>query len=138
MRSFVDLVRAARARGRDQALDDAELLALATPGHSVMRAELAAQVKLAFAAAVAGLGSRERVFLRHAYVDHHTLDQIAARYAVHRTTVARTLAAARAQLVSETRAGLAGALGVDAEELASAIRMLDSQIDLSLSRVLAS
>lgn len=135
VRSFVDLVRAARAR-RDLALDDAELIALATPGHHVMRAELAAQVKAAFAAAVAGLEARQRVFLRHAYLDHDTLDQIAARYAVHRTTVARTLAAARTQLIAGTRAALAGALGVDAEDLASAIRMLDSQIDLSLSRVL--
>ena len=137
VRSFVDLVRAIRVRRSETELDELDLLGLTAPGHTVLRAELSAAVKAAFAAAVAALEPRQRVFLRHAYVDHHTLDQIAARYSIHRATVARTLASAREQLIAGTRASLQGALGVDAEELVSAIRMLDSQVDLSLSRVLA-
>jgi RNA polymerase sigma-70 factor, ECF subfamily len=136
VRSFVDLVRSTRAHRNEQELDEADLLGLATPSHMVLRSELATAVKAAFAAAVGKLASRQRVFLRHAYVDHHTLDQIASHYSVHRTTVARTLAAAREQLIAETRASLVAALGIDSEELTSVIRMLDSQIDLSLSRVL--
>jgi RNA polymerase sigma-70 factor, ECF subfamily len=137
VRSFVDLVRSTRAHRSEQELDEADLLGLATPSHPALRSELATAVKAAFAAAVGKLASRERVFLRHAYIDRHTLDQIASHYSVHRTTVARTLAAAREQLFAGTRAGLVAALGIDHEELTSVIRMLDSRIDLSLSRVLA-
>jgi RNA polymerase sigma-70 factor (ECF subfamily) len=137
VRSFIDLVRATRAHRYEQELDESDLLGLTTPHHSAIRSELAAAVKAAFAAAVAKLAPRQRVFLRHAYVDHHTLDQIASHYSVHRTTVARTLAAAREQLIAETRAALMNAIGIENEELTSVIRMLDSRIDLSLSRVLA-
>lgn len=135
VRSFIDATRVARPRQREQPLDEQELLGIGDPQGVAMRAELAAAVKQAFAAAVAQLAPRERVFLRHAYVDRHTLDQIALHYAVHRTTVARTLAAAREQLVTATRAGTAAAVGVSDDELTSVIRALDSRIDLELSKV---
>jgi len=136
VRSFVDLLRSTRAHRYEQEINEADLLGLATRGDPVLRSELVNAVKSAFATAIANLASRQRVFLRHAYVDHHTLDQIASLYAVHRTTVARTLASAREQLIADTRAAVASALRVDGDELTSVIRMLDSRIDLSLSRVL--
>jgi RNA polymerase sigma-70 factor (ECF subfamily) len=74
--------------------------------------------------------------LRHATIDGLTLDQIAATYQVHRATVARTLASARQKLLETTRAGVIANLGIVSAELDSAIKLLDSQIDLSLSRVL--
>ena len=136
VRLFIDVMRSTRTQRYEQELDDAELLGIADPQTGPIRAELGTAVKRAFAIAVAKLLPRQRVFLRHAYVDHHTLDQIAAHYAVHRTTVARTLAAAREQLIAETRANLVAAVGIADDELTSVIRMLDSRIDLSLSRVL--
>lgn len=135
VRSFIDVTRSLRQQRREQPLDEHELLGIGDPQGAAMRAELAVAVKRAFAAAVAKLAPRERVFLRHAYVDRHTLDQIALHYSIHRTTVARTLAAARQQLVAETRAGTAAAVGVSDEELTSVIRALDSRIDLELSKV---
>lgn len=135
VRSFIDVTRAQRQHQREQPLDEHELLGIGDPQGAAMRAELTTAVKRAFAAAVAKLAPRERVFLRHAYVDRHTLDQIALHYSVHRTTVARTLASARQQLVAETRAGTAAAVGVSDEELTSVIRALDSRIDLELSKV---
>ena len=137
VRCFIDIQRSVKSQRFEQELDEAELLGMSDPQDSQIRAEVGAAVKAAFAAAVARLLPRQRVFLRHAYVDRHTLDQIAAHYAVHRTTVARTLAAAREQLITETRANVASAIDVDNDELQSVIRMLDSRIDLSLSRVLA-
>lgn len=137
VRTFIDLTRSTRAQRYEQELDEAHLLGPANPQQASIRSEVAAAVKAAFAAAVTHLAPRQRVFLRHAYVDHHTLDQIAAHYSVHRATVARTLAAARQQLIAETRARLVGAIGIGEEELTSVIRVLDSRIDLSLSRVLA-
>jgi len=138
-RAFVDVARA-HAAGREDELDDRELLGLAAPAadpHDAhQRAELGAAVKRAFAAAVTALAPRERTFLRHAMVDHLTLDQIAATYQVHRATVARTLAAARERLRSETRVGVIAILGIEPDDLASAIQLLDSRLELSLSRVL--
>jgi RNA polymerase sigma-70 factor (ECF subfamily) len=136
VRYFIDLTRSARSQRFEQELDEGELLGVSDPQGSQIRAELGAAVKAAFAAAVARLLPRQRVFLRHAYVDRHTLDQIASHYSIHRTTVARTLAAAREQLIAETRANVVAAVGIDNDELSSVIRMLDSRIDLSLSRVL--
>lgn len=136
VRSFIDVTRSTRSQRHEQELDEAELLGLSDVQGVSIRAELGAAVKGAFAAAVAQLTPRQRVFLRHAYVDQHTLDQIALHYAVHRATVARTLAAAREQLIAETRAGLIAAIGIEGDELTSVIRALDSRIELSLSRVL--
>jgi RNA polymerase sigma-70 factor (ECF subfamily) len=136
VRTFVDVVRATRSQRYERELDEAELLGLADPQGKSIGSELGAAVKKAFAEAVARLAPRQRVFLRHAYVDHHTLDQIATHYAIHRATVARTLAAAREQLIADTRAGVAAAVGVAGDELSSVIRALESHVELSLSRVL--
>lgn len=135
-RAFVD---AARAEHRDDELDPAALLGVgpASPRDHHAAGELSDAIKRAFAAAVAALAPRERTFLRHATVDGLTLDQIAATYEVHRATVARTLKAARAQLLADTRARAAAHLGVPASELTSALSLLDSKLDLSLSRVFA-
>lgn len=137
VRTFIDLTRSQRALRYERELDDGELLGLSDPQQASIRAELGAKVKTAFSAAVAKLPPRYRVFLRHAYVDRHTLDQIALMYSLHRTTVARTLAAAREQLIADTRAALVAGAGIADDELTSVVRALDTGIDLSLSRVLA-
>jgi RNA polymerase sigma-70 factor (ECF subfamily) len=136
VRSFVDAARAARSHQYHEELDEAELLGVPAAGERQIGSVLAAAVKHAFADAVARLAPRQRAFLRHAYVDRLTLDQIAASYAIHRATVARTLASARAQLIEQTRTGVSATLGVTPSELASAIGTLDRRLDLSLSRIL--
>jgi len=138
-RVFVDSARSENARPTTD-LDEVDLLGLAVPGGSnrdrQQRAELAAAIKQAFHEAVAGLAPRERTFLRHVTVDDLTLDQIAAAYDVHRATVARTLKSARERLLAETRANVLARLGIEVEQLTSALAALDSNLDLSLSRVL--
>ena len=143
LRALVDVARGEKARKLEELLADEEWGDIsAGPGAEAAarytRAELGRAVKRAFASAVAGLAPRQRNFLRHAQVDHLTLDQIAALYGVHRATVARTLAEARAQLGVATRAALGAALGMPDDELDSLVHAADSRIDLSLSRVLAS
>ena len=135
VRAFVDIVRSVNAK-RYEELDENELLGLPAEGQARLSDEVRTQVKKAFASAVAQLAPRQRVFLRHAYVDRLTLDQIAASYSIHRATVARTLASAREQLIEHTRAGVQDALGITPQELASAMATLDSRLDLSLSRIL--
>lgn len=137
VRSFVDLTRAQRSAHCFAELDEVELLGATTPATaSVFDAAIARAIKRAFADAVAALTPRQRAFLRHAYVDQLTLDQIAASYVIHRATVARTLAGARAQLIEQTRRAAASVLEVAPDQLASAIGALEYRLELSLSRVL--
>jgi RNA polymerase sigma-70 factor (ECF subfamily) len=137
LRAMVDLARSEKARKLEELIDDdfAGIAAPSSPG--LASAQVAHAIKQAFARAVTGLSPRQRNFLRHAHVDQLTLDQIAATYAIHRATVARTLAQARETLVATTRRELAGLVGVPEDALNSVVRAADSRIDLSLSRVLA-
>lgn len=140
LRALVDVARGEQARRLEELLADDDMIGLPALGPDlsarVSREEVGRAIKQAFARAVAELAPRQRNFLRHAHVDQLTLDQIAATYGVHRATVARTLAQARADLVAATRAALAEQLGVEAAALDSVVRAADSRIDLSLSRVL--
>jgi RNA polymerase sigma-70 factor (ECF subfamily) len=137
-RCFVDIARAMPAA--TDALDESEVLDLpasSDPKLAHLRAEIAAVVKVAFAAGVEALPDRARTYLRHVYVDKLTLDQIAALHHVHRATVARILAQARETLMAQTRTRMREQLRVEDDGLASAVAMIDSQFDLSLSRVLS-
>jgi RNA polymerase sigma-70 factor (ECF subfamily) len=140
LRALVDVARSEKARKLEELLADDDMLGLPALGPdlpaAVSRDELGRAIKQAFARAVTGLAPRQRNFLRHAHVDQLTLDQIAATYSIHRATVARTLAQARAELVTTTRNELAEILGVASESLDSVVRAADSRIDLSLSRIL--
>jgi RNA polymerase sigma-70 factor (ECF subfamily) len=140
LRALVDVARSERARRLEELLADDDMIGMPALGPDlgakVSREEVSRAIKQAFARAVAALAPRERNFLRHAHVDQLTLDQIAALYSIHRATVARTLAQARAELVKSTRSELADRLGVSPESLDSVVRDAESRIDLSLSRVL--
>jgi len=140
LRALVDVARSERARKLEELLADDDMLGLPALGSdlgaNISREEVSRAIKQAFARAVSALAPRQRNFLRHAHVDQLTLDQIAATYNIHRATVARTLAQARAELVTATRAECAQILGVAAESLDSVVRAADSRIDLSLSRIL--
>lgn len=138
-RTFLDAARSL-ARERTDELPDAALAELVVagddPGRAAEKAELLDAIKRALEAAIVDLAPRDRTFLRHQLVDELTIEQIAATYELHRVTVSRALTAARKQLQEATRARLVTMLGIDPARLASAIRIFDSQLDLSLKRVL--
>lgn len=140
LRALLDVARRERTRKLEELLADDDLLGLPVLGPDlsavVSREQVSHAIKAAFAQAVMALAPRQRNFLRHAHVDALTLDQIAALYGIHRATVARTLAQARAELVDATRRELATQLGVAGESLDSVVAAADSRLDLSLSRVL--
>jgi RNA polymerase sigma-70 factor (ECF subfamily) len=96
------------------------------------------QFKQAFRDASKNLDSRQRLLLRHSFLDGLTMDEIARIFGVHRKTISRWLAAARQQLLSETRKLLQERLAVDRWELDSLLRQLDSQLEISIPSVLLS
>lgn len=86
----------------------------------------------AFHFALGSLRPRERNLLRQHYVDALTMEQISRVYRVHRITVVRWIDKARTTLAAETRRHLVTRLGVQRGELDSILRLIRSQIDVSL------
>jgi RNA polymerase sigma-70 factor (ECF subfamily) len=89
----------------------------------------------AFAEALASLDSRDRLFLGHTYVDRLTIDEIGAIYSVHRATAARRVARARDTLLERTRQMLMRQIKVDRHEYESIMRLIESQLPVSFSRL---
>lgn len=129
-----------RNRKREVLLDEDELLEVPAssddPEVERIRALCQAEFRLAFQAAAGALEPRERVLLRYHFIDGLTIDDLAALHRVHRATAARWLAAARRRLADGTRAQLARRLALGASELESLLRVVRSQLDLSIRQYL--
>ncbi|NVB82749.1 MAG: hypothetical protein HOV81_30510 [Kofleriaceae bacterium] len=121
------------ARGDDEL---AELpAAVGDPELEMLRARYREEVKRAFAAAFAELADRERNVLRQYHIDGLTIDQLAALYQVNRATTARWVAGARQALVARTRDQLVGRFGIAPAEVDSIIRLVRSQLDVSVREI---
>ena len=106
------------------------------PEVEYMKRTYAAEFKAAFADALAQLGAREQTLLRYHHVDGLNIDEIGAIYRVHRVTAFRWLEKAKNQLVQRTLELLRARLKLTPPELDSVLRMIRSQIHLSLVRQL--
>lgn len=119
--------------------DDSDTLALLpsdsdTPELRLLKERCRGDLKEAFAAAIAELASRDRTLLRQHYVDGLSIDALGALHGVHRATCARWIAAARQDILSALRKRLRSGLGLEQRDVESAIALVRSQLDLSLSR----
>jgi RNA polymerase sigma-70 factor (ECF subfamily) len=131
-----------RLRKKPQAhVDDEVLAALPTPDDGPeeqhFRAKYKVELKAAFEEAMASLTPQQRNVLRHHYVDSLSIDEIGALYGVHRTTAFRWPETARATLAKRTQAGFAKRVRASPSEMQSIVRLLQSNIELSLQRVLS-
>ncbi len=132
-----EVVRLARRSGREVELGDA---LLADPGlgdDPVLRGlkeRYRAELADAFRAALGALGPKERTLLRYQLIDGLGIDDIGAILRVHRATAARRLARVRDGLVSDTRARLAERLRIADDEVESIIRLVQSELDVSIIR----
>ncbi len=129
-----------RKAGREETLDELllEHWPDATPGPAGKHLKITytAELKRAVAEALGQLEVRQRNLLRQHVLDGLTIDELARLYRAHRATCARWLADARADLARHTRRRLVASLGLGTDEVDSVLRMLDSDIELSLSRLL--
>lgn len=141
VRLGIDLLRAAKREdhGRE---DEAVLAALPSSEDDPELAHLknlyGDELKVAFAEVLRGLPSKERTILRYHYVDGLNIEQIGRIFQVHKTTAFRWLERARSAIVPETRKGLQRRLGIRQPELDSIMRLIRSQLDLSIQRLLDS
>ena len=96
------------------------------------RGELADAVREAFSS----LSAQQRNLLRLSYRDGRSIDEIAAVFGTHRATAARWIAAAREQILDETRRGLEARLRLRPHEFHSLLGVLRSRLQISVSRLL--
>jgi RNA polymerase sigma-70 factor (ECF subfamily) len=124
---------------REILVDDDQLIAQHAiaaddPEVEYMKRTYASEFKAAFAEALGKLGAREQTLLRYHHVDGLNIDEIGAIYRVHRVTAFRWLEKAKEILVRGTLETLRGRLKLPTDELDSVLRMIRSQIHLSLVR----
>ena len=124
---------------REILVDDDQLIAQHAinqddPEVEYMKRTYSAEFKAAFAEALGQLGPREQTLLRYHHVDGLNIDEIGAIYRVHRVTAFRWIEKAKDQLVKATLDTLRARLKLPADELDSVLRMIRSQIHLSLIR----
>lgn len=94
-------------------------------------------VERAFVASLAELDARQRAVLRFHLLDGWTIDELGARYRVHRATAARWLADARARLGRQIRTRLVDELAIGESQIDSIVALVTSRIEVSLDRLLA-
>ncbi len=134
-----ECLRVARRSAREVGMGEDDLGALAEevdPELERLKVTYRQEFAACFTAALAVLEPRERTLLRHQVFDRLSIDQIGALYHVHRATAARWLERARSRLAERTEELLAERLALDTVEVASVVRLVRSQLDVSLGRLL--
>jgi RNA polymerase sigma-70 factor (ECF subfamily) len=133
-------LRENRAQRRMQAAAAAEPPARGStdPEIGFLKEKYRGEFERALADALARLPSRERVILRLHLVNGVTVEKIGKMLSVSQSTASRLLAAARQVLLQDIQQSLRERLNLPSDELASIAGMVASQIDLSLSNLLAS
>lgn len=135
-RALIDLTR---KRTETQTADEDRVRAIPTPEHDPELAYLkrlySAQFRQAFEESALALSPEDRNLLRYHFAHGLTVDQIGALYNIHRSTAARRVAKARDDLLSGTRARLMTLLRIGRAELDSVMRMIESDLHLSLHRL---
>ncbi|MEO8554445.1 MAG: hypothetical protein ABI678_30930 [Kofleriaceae bacterium] len=121
-----------KARGEVTASDDS-LLAIVESDPTIALAKRTYRTELAavFKTALAALETRERALLRLTFVEGAGTERLAAMYGVHRVTMFRWLASARAHLLELLRRGVIARIGIAPGEVDSLIRAVASSLDVT-------
>jgi RNA polymerase sigma-70 factor (ECF subfamily) len=131
VRMAIDIMRARREVPSDpSALGDAAAL---DPLLASLKQRYRDEFRTAFNQAADALSDRDRTLLRYRFVEGLSIDEIGRLYSVHRATVARWIAAIREDLFEATRARLMERLAIADNDLDSVLRLIDSQLDISIA-----
>jgi RNA polymerase sigma-70 factor (ECF subfamily) len=107
------------------------------PELSYLREVYQAEFKHSFAAGVRALSIEERNVLRQHYVFGMSIDQLGVFLSVHRSTAARQLNRAEAKLLDAVRGDLLARLRVTSSEFHSLVRLVQSELRVSLRLLLS-
>jgi RNA polymerase sigma-70 factor (ECF subfamily) len=137
-RTLLDMARPAHLNER--ATDDALLEVPAPsddPDLAYLKRLYGAATKAALRDAARTLSPEERNVLREHYARALSIDQIAALHGCHRATAARRIERARERLLGEVRVLLREKLGISERSLESVLRLVKSDLHVTLDRVLS-
>lgn len=129
-------VRRTAARRRDLLDAAGDALTPMDPELAFLKRHYRDAFREAFHATLEGLGAEDKLLLRYRFVDALTLPQCAAACGVHRATAARRLATLRTTLFEGTRAHMTSNLDVPEGDLESILRLIQSNFDVSMQRLL--
>ena len=107
-----------------------------SPQDKLQKYQDSVAIKRAVASAAAQLSARERALLRMRLLEGLSSDDIGTFYGVHRATAARWVLKAQARLRDYVRQELVAAWQAPHDELSAMSASLDSQVRLSLPRIL--
>lgn len=134
----------ARKRMREPEADDEALGSrlsravspTADPEYRYLKDHYGAQLREAFEGAVGVLEPKQRNLLRQHLLGGLSATQLAGLYNVDRSTTKRWLVRAREDLWSQTRRRVMQQLGLSRSEFESVVRLVQSELDLSMPRLL--
>jgi RNA polymerase sigma-70 factor (ECF subfamily) len=134
-RVALDLLRARGARP-ERELESPEVAT--DPELDYLKLRYAADFKLALEQALAHLGAREVTLLKLSYLEQLSPSAIGLMYGVTNRTVQRWLAEVKDDVLWRMREALKARLALGPAELDSLLRIMQSQLQISLHRVLGS
>ncbi len=137
LREGLDLVRRqTRKREVHSAIKLEDRMVSLDPELEYLKQRYRSHFKEAFKFSLENLSCEDRNMLRHQVLGGLTLSEIGTIYSLHLSSVARRLQRIRNLLLDATASHLQRELGVDERELASIMRLIQSQLEVSLARVL--
>ena len=104
------------------------------PELDFLRVEYRDQFAAALRTALGALQPRERAMLRLAYLEGVPLESIGKLYGKHASNISRELRACRERILAATRDALAAQTGIGDSQVDSLMRMLRSEVEISLHR----
>lgn len=136
VRAALRMLRTHRRESRAHAERFAELSLVTDAEIGHLRRDLRPLVRGALQQSLASLGAREKNLLSQHYLDGLGIGELGALYGTHRVTISRWLEAIRQRLLDQTRQAIVERARVSQPECDSIIRMVHSQLDLTLHGLL--
>jgi RNA polymerase sigma-70 factor (ECF subfamily) len=108
----------------------------ADPAMQYLKERYGNEVRAALVEAFATLEPRDRTTMRLIIVDKLSMEEVGRIFGVSQSTISRQADRIRKVVMTATRRALRDKLGASAEEIESLIKMVQSQVEVSFSRIL--
>jgi RNA polymerase sigma-70 factor (ECF subfamily) len=125
-----------RSTPNDKHADEDELASRMSTGDSeldMLKQRYGAELREAFQRAIENVHPNDRRLLREHILEEHSIDDLAERHGISRATAARWVIRARDAVAELVRQDLKAKFQMDTPELESVLRLVRSQVDLSVS-----
>ncbi|MBN8467371.1 sigma-70 family RNA polymerase sigma factor [Corallococcus exiguus] len=138
VRTALSLLRTAREEDAtgDEAILESLPASVGDPETEAIQRRYEGEFRQAMEDAFAALSSKPRYLLRLHFVDRLSTTKIGALFNVNQSTASRWLQSAQQDVHDETRRLLKERLDLSSQDFTSVLRSVESQLDLSLSRIL--